>query len=293
MSGFPGQAIWLPLLEDTTQYWASQDLGVCRSPGDRFRLPSVLSPAPTISRRDLLNFTLDHDDPHDTSPTGLTLNFSGPIDVSNLFLPDTQETALEVVDSSGQVWPITAENYNVSSYSLNMIFDQPLPAGSYRLISPAGEGLADLAEQHVSGPLGSSGALASWSIAPQTSPRAAQDLGILWPISANQTSPINTGAFAQTTVLAPGQGEDYRWVVIVPGFYNLQTQLAGGPVAVFNIRDGISRVLDPGSTNQLNDYLMNLTDGVYTVRFVNEGSQPVTIRLGSQDRQARLGEDHQ
>ena len=36
-------------------------------------------------------------------------------------------------------------------------------------------------------------------------------------------------------------------------------------------------MLDPGSTNQLNDYLMNLTDGVYTVRFVNEGSQPVTI----------------
>jgi hypothetical protein len=46
---------------------------------------------------------------------------------------------------------------------------------------------------------------------------------------------------------------------------------------VFNNFDGVSSVLDPGSTIRLNDHLMNLNDGVYTLRFVNEGSQPVTI----------------
>ena len=36
-------------------------------------------------------------------------------------------------------------------------------------------------------------------------------------------------------------------------------------------------VLDPGSTGALNNYIMNLNDGVYSLRFVNLGSQPVTI----------------
>ena len=78
-------------------------------------------------------------------------------------------------------------------------------------------------------------------------------------------------------MLAPGQGVDYRWSVIVPGYYKLQTQLQGGPVAVFNNWDGQTTVLDTGSTNRLNNYLMNLNDGVYTIRFVNESSKPVTI----------------
>ena len=62
----------------------------------------------------LVNFTLDRADPHDSSPTGLTLTFSAPIDLSNLFEPDAQVGGLEVVDSSGQVWPISAESYQVS-----------------------------------------------------------------------------------------------------------------------------------------------------------------------------------
>ena len=105
--------------------------------------------------------------------------------MSNLFLPDSQETAIQVVDSSGRVWPITAESYEVGSDELQMVFDQPLPAGSYRLISSPAGGLTDLAGQPVSGALDASGALANWTVVPQTSPRAANDLGILWPISAN------------------------------------------------------------------------------------------------------------
>ena len=42
---------------------------------------------------------------------------------------------------------------------------------------------------------------------------------------------------------------DYRWTVIVPGFYKLQTQLQGGPVAVLNTGNGLTTVLDPGSTH--------------------------------------------
>ena len=220
---------------------------------------------------------MDRSDPRDTSPTGLSLTFSGPIDVSKLLLPDSGETAFEVVDSSGRTWPITAESYEVSSYDLEVIFDQPLPAGNYRLISSPTAGITDLAGQPVSGVTDASGALASWTVLPQALHQASNDLGILWPISANETVPSRIGPFEETTVLAPGQGMDYRWSVIVPGFYKLQTELQGGPVAVFNTWDGLTTVLDPGSTNSLNNYVMNLNDGVYTIRFVNEGSKPVSI----------------
>jgi Bacterial pre-peptidase C-terminal domain len=246
-------------------------------PGGPFPFALGLFARPHDQPTRLVNVAVDRSDPYDTSPTGLTLTFSGPIDVSKLFVPDSQVTAIQVVDSSGQVWPITAESYEVSDYKLRMIFDQPLPAGSYSLISSPILGLTDLAGQPVSGAVGTDDVLANWTVVPQTVPQAANDLGILWPDSTNETLPSSTGPFKETTVLAPGQGMDYRWAVIVPGFYKLQTQLTGGPVAVFNIWDGQSTVLDRGSTNRLNNYLMNLDDGVYTIRFVNESSQPVAI----------------
>ena len=156
----------------------------------------------------LLNITVDRSDPHDTSPTGLDLTFSGPIDVSKLFLPDSEETALEVVDSSGRVWPITAESYDVSSYDLELIFDQPLPAGSYRLISSPTAGITDLAGQPVFGAADAGRALASWTVLPQAVHQATNDLGILWPISANASLaepfwPVRGNNCART---GPGNG---------------------------------------------------------------------------------------
>jgi hypothetical protein len=246
-------------------------------PGGPFPFALGLIARPHNEPTRLVNVTVDRSSPHDASPTGLTLTFSGPIDVSKLFLPDSQVTAIQVVDSSGQVWPITADSYEVSSCKLRMIFDQPLPAGSYSLISSPMNGLTDLAGQFILSVAGVGGVLASWTVVPQTSHQATNYLGILWPISANETLPSSTGPFKETTVLAPGQGMDYRWSVIVPGFYKLQTQLTGGPVAVFNDSGGETMVLDDSSANRLNNYLMNLDDRTYTLRFINMSSQSVEI----------------
>ncbi len=239
-----------------------------------FALSLVAAPHDQPTR--LLDFTLDNGDSSQTDPTGITLRFSGPINVSNLFVPDSQETALEVVDSSGQVWPITAENYVVTGNSLEMVFDLPLKSGSYTLISSPSGGLVDLAGQPISSIGGTNGVLAHWIVAPKTSTRGGNNLGVLWPISANAISPIDSGAFAETTVLGPGQTADFRWTVIVPGFYKLQTELSGGPVAVIDTGNS-EMVLDPGTTAPLSNYIMNLNDGVQTLRFVNESSQSVTI----------------
>ena len=149
--------------------------------------------------------------------------------------------------------------------------------GSYTLISSASGGLVDLAGQPISGTGGTSGVLAHWTVAANTAARGGNNLGVLWPNSANTNLSNNSGQFAETTFLGPGQTADFRWTVIVPGFYKLQTELSGGPVAVIDIGKGATTVLDPGTTAPLSNYIMSLNDGVQTLRFVNEGSGPVTI----------------
>ena len=225
----------------------------------------------------LVNFTLDRADLHDSSPTGFSLTFSGPIDLSNLFQPDAQENAIEVVDSSGQVWPISAEEYQVSDARLSLIFDRPLPAGSYTLMVAPGAGLNDLAGQSIHAPGQPAGVLANWIVAPQSVPLGANDLGVLWPLSTNLISPESAGAFHETAVLVPGQEIDYSFTTIVPGFFKLQTQFQSGEVGVLIAGNGVTTVLDLGTTRPLNEYLMQLNAGAYTLRFENLGSHAVAV----------------
>ena len=116
-------------------------------PGGPFELSVTVRPHDGATQ--LVGFSLGHEDPLDPSPTSLTLTFSAPINVSSIFVPDKQETALDVVDSTGQVWPITAESYQPDDAQLTLIFDQALPAGQYSLIVPASGGLTDLAGEPV------------------------------------------------------------------------------------------------------------------------------------------------
>ncbi len=240
-----------------------------------FALSLIAAPHEQTTR--LLKFALDYGAADSASPTGFTLGFSGPIDVSNLFIPDAQETALEVIDSSGQVWPVTPQNYFINGSSLQLIFDRPLPAGNYRLVSAPEGGLLDLAGQPVLNANGSSNVLATWTVAAQMVPRAANDLGVLWPSSPNDLDANASGSFAETTDLVPGQGAVYRFTVIVPGYYKLITEVGAGEVAVAITENGVTTVLDPGSQHPLNNYLLPLDDGVYTLRFSNVGPQSVAI----------------
>src|SRR5262249_41972936 len=76
-------------------------------PGGLFSLNLIKAPQARATR--LLSSSLNYSGSDQNTPTGITLNFSGPIDLSNLFIPDAQETALEVLDSSGQAWPVAAQ----------------------------------------------------------------------------------------------------------------------------------------------------------------------------------------
>ena len=185
-----------------------------------------------------------------------------------------------MVDSSGRVWPITGNNYQVNDARLTVSFDQPLPAGTYSLLVPATGGLTDLAGLPVTAPGEPSGVLATWTVAPSNGPSAPNDLGVLWPATANPTNPATklAAAFSQTTDLPIGQSETFRWVVAVPGFYKLQTQIDSGTVAVENSGNGQPTILEPATGLPLNNYLMYLNDGVYQLKFINAGSQLAQVR---------------
>ncbi len=222
----------------------------------------------------LVDFTVNRADAFDPSPTSLTLTFSAPINLGNLFIPDTPETAVEVVDASGRIWPTTSLAYDVNDARLTLVIDEPLPAGSYSLILPSDGGLTDLAGEPVVAP---DGVLATWTVAPASGLHNPLDLGVLWPGTSQASSRSQSGEFTINTALAPGQDQTYRWVVTVPGFYKLQTQIGSGNVAIVNFGDGKTTVLDSASSGPLNNYLMNLSAGVYQLRFTNVGSQPVEL----------------
>jgi hypothetical protein len=251
-------------------------------PAGTFQLDLIAVPHDQQSQ--LVGVTVDRADPQSPIPTSLTLTFSAPIDLSKLFIPDTPETALEVVDSSGQVWPTTAADYKVGNAQLTLVFDEPLPAGHYSLIVPSQGGLTDLAGEPVAAPGAPAGVLASWNVAPSFGPGNPNNLGVLWPGTSQAASPgqaaapaANIGAFHETTNLAPQQNQTYRWVVIVPGLYKLQTQDASGQLAIVNIANGQTTVLDSGANPGLNTYVMSLNVGVYGLRLINLGSQPIHV----------------
>ncbi len=251
--------------------------GGLKQSGGPFPFQLGLAATPHVQPTRLTSLTVNRADSEESSPTGVTLTFSGPINLSNLFEPDAQETALQVVDSSGQVWPITAESYQVTDAGLTLIFDQPLPAGVYTLMTSAQGGLSDLAGTPVVAPGEPAGVLGSWTVGPPVATRNANDLGVLWPSTVNVTWPSNGGAFRRTTELAPGQVESFRWVVTVPGLYTLQTQIANGQLSITNSGNGQTAVLASDDTERLSTHLIQLNAGVYSLRLHNVGSEPMQV----------------
>jgi hypothetical protein len=250
-----------------------QGIAGLNQPGGSFELSLLAQPHDQSTH--LVSFSLDRADAAESSPTGLTLAFSAPLSLSNLFQPDVQQTAVEVVDSSGRIWPSTAEQYQVSDATLTLIFDEPLPAGQYSLIVPSQGGLTDLAGQPVTASGESPEVLASWTVTPGIGSAVQNNLGIIWPSTLNRL--IGLGAFSQTTLITADKNVTYRWVVTVPGFFVLQTQNSSGSLAIQNSGSGGTTVLDAGSTPGLNTYVMFLNDGVYDLRFTNLDSRPVSV----------------
>jgi hypothetical protein len=217
-------------------------------------------------------------DPLSSSPTNITLNFSGPIDLSNLFVVDQAQGALQLIDSANRAWPITANSYDPGTHQLNMLLDEPLPAGSYRLISPASNPLSDVVGQPVFAPGQPAGVFAAFTVAPPSGVSIPGNLGVLWPNQIG-VSPSSIGdTFTESVHLAPGQAVTYRFVAVVAGLYKLQTVVDSGSLLIQQFGPSGMNTLNAGTTTRISNSIMRLASGVYGIRFADVSAQPAEFQ---------------
>ncbi len=229
--------------------------------GGAYDLQVVADPADSLTQ--VTGFSLQRADTLNSTPTGLTLTFSGAIDPNSL----RSNSPVIVYDAHGKAWPMTLSSYDGSQCQVSFVFDQPLPQGQYTVVVPPSGGLVDLNGRAPVSPGHIPGVLASFTVEPQTSQAVAGNLGVLWPSPQAQVSQLAT--------IPPGQEFVSRVVVPVTGFYTLETTFTQGSVAILRAGpdDGVA-VIDKESTGPSNTYEMSLEAGVYLVSFRTVGAQP-------------------
>jgi hypothetical protein len=247
--------------------------------GGPFRIHLAATPADAPTQ--LQSFNLDWADANDSSPTGMTLTFSGPLSLDTLLgkaegqgSPEAQYavdqfTALQVVDQTGKAWPVTVSGYREGDNQITLLFDEKLPAGQYTLRVPAQGGITDLAGWTPVAPGEPAGVLATWTVQPEGTETDPHDLGALY-------RNVHDGIPGWDS-LAPGGSTTYRFVATMGGMYSLQTQSQGGPLAIQLIGPNGLQTIDGGASGQLNQISMNLTPGVYELQLIATGSQQVDV----------------
>ena len=247
--------------------------------GGAYNLLIAADPADAPTR--VLGSALQWGDPLASSPTGLVLAFSGPIDVNSLIGTLSNTSALRVVDQSGNDWALTPSTYQESQGQVSFVFDQPLPPGRYSLVDSAAGGLTDLAGRMPVSPGLPQGVLASWTV-PTLAPKvAAGNVGFLWPSLQDGVS--------RSATIAPGPWAVNRVVVPFAGLYTLQTNVTQGTLAIRSLGDNGSVVIDPGTQGPSHTYTLDLKPGAYVFSLGAVG--PETVKATWQLKPALI--DHE
>jgi hypothetical protein len=225
--------------------------GGTNTAGGAYDLKLVAQPATTTH---VVGFTLNWDDSLDPSPTGLTLAFSGPIDLNSVLGSDPDASSVIVVSGS-KTYDLTPSGYDLARNQLSFVFDQKLPPGQYALELPAQGGLTDLAGQPPVASPWPPGVLATWTVAPRTTAASATDMGALYP--------GQTGGASRTATAAGADPAVFRVVLPVSGFYSLQTTVDQGSVAITQLGSAGLKVLDSHDAAAPNALDFYLNEGVY------------------------------
>ena len=152
-------------------------------PNFGFDLQAVADPAD--SPAEVLGLRLDHADPTSAEATGFTLQFSEAIATATLNAPGTP--SLAVVDGSGKTWPVHSLGYDSSLGQLSVLFDQPLPAGTYSVEIPAAARWFNLAGLVPDAP-----GLPSGTLGRSPRPNPAWSPGDLGPIFPSETTGVSS-----------------------------------------------------------------------------------------------------
>jgi hypothetical protein len=227
---------------------------IASDPSGSFRLQVVADPADAATS--VISATLSYADPTQKVPTGLVLQFSGPLDASAM--AGHVSDLVQLVDDSGRTWTADATTYNVSTSSLTIVFDRALPAGHYTVV-PAGQGtLVDLAGKSPAAPGLPAGALAQFTVTAAPASDGPTDYGPVFPGQARD-------GISATLSLAPGQEVTYRFVLTAGAAYNLITAY-GGSAPTFTAQvDGVDVTLDLGTAGLPQNHPVALPPGVITL----------------------------
>jgi methionine-rich copper-binding protein CopC len=246
--------------------------------GGAYRLHVAADPADAPTS--LIGLTIDHADPHDPTPTGLTLQFSGAISLNTASgsLSSQLDGGVQLVDQSGRTWPLESVGYSEGSAQLSLVFRQHLPSGRYYLRLPSQGALTDLTGRPPVAPGQPAGQLGSFYVTPSPT-RAPSDFGPLFPLDA-------ASGISRDAVLPPGGSATFHATTVEATLYGLKLDTSGTPVTVTVTAGGVTTTIDPTRAEQGNALLLSLPAGPVTIRVASAGARPshVTLSLQTFDR---------
>ena len=231
--------------------------------GGTFHLNVVADPADAQTK--LLGFKLDHADPRDTSPTGITLAFSGLLDLNSLRGDPTP--GIELINQNGQTFPLVASSYHGASAQYSFQFDQALPAGSYTIRVPkkVAGGATDLADMTPIAQGQADGVLATFVVSQYSTARLdPNDLGPLYE--------QGMGSVPHDTVIQPGTAVTYRFVTLTAGKYDLGGEYTGGRLVISVNGADTYAGIDAGPAGAARTNKLILSEGVHYLQFINTGT---------------------
>jgi hypothetical protein len=215
------------------------------------------------------NFSVDYADARSATPTGLTLKFTRAISLTGSIgdLAPGLDQGIVVTDGDGRNWPVEASGYDEADASVSYLFESPLPSGHYTVQLPEQGGLVDLAG-HSPIALGEPpGVLGSFDVSPASDSDDPNDLGALLPGAGDQGRAVELA-------LAPGAAVSYRFVLTVPGLYDLQLHSDEAVLSAQLTTAGATYSIDPGGDNYT-----QLTPGEYSIRIQNSGTVAIHAQL--------------
>jgi hypothetical protein len=225
-----------------------------------FTLRLVAEPAEAATV--VLGVRLDRADARSTSPTGFTVQFSGPMGPSDRSLGGSPR--LEVVAADGRVWPVRSARYDEETLRLEAVLGRRLPEGTYTLRLAEGAGLTDLAG-HVPVRFGlAAGELSRFRVAPVAAPQDPLDLGALYTDDA-------AAGITRAVPLLPDGEATVRLVVIRDGFVEVALATPAGAIAGRLVPEsGGAAVPLEGAVTRV-----RLSAGAYLVRLASPGAAAV------------------
>ena len=225
--------------------------------------------------------TLNHADPQDPTPTGLTVQLAGVLGFAGTGVPaGALQGALQVVDASGRAWPLANPAAEQGGALVSFQFRDHLPQGHYTVILPPSAGLAAQAGVGPSASGQPAGVLGAFDVA-AAPPRAPGDFGVITPGDA-------LAGVVAVADLAPGASSTYRFVIESNDVYNARLLYTGGGLSMSLAGPGGQTfALDPGPSGARHGNPIDFRPGVYFLTLTAAGPQAVHVELTIQLAGAR------